>query len=282
MTAPTGTGTRTAPDYERRSLGPRISLPLLGGRPWRIVERNYLVYRRGWFVFVTGMLEPVLYLLSIGIGVGGLVGDFTLADGSRVGYVAFVAPAMLASSAMNGALFDSTYNIFFRMKYAKLYDAMLATPIRPTDVARGEITWALLRGAIYSAVFIVVMLALGLVSSWWMLLALPATMLIGFAFAGAGMALTTWMRSWQDFEYIQLSITPMFLFSATFFPLSTYPDAVEAIVRWTPLYQGVLLCREMALGSLGWDAVIAVGYLTAMGVVGLLVAGRRIGTLLLK
>ncbi len=278
MTAPTG----TAPDYERRSLGPRISLPFLGGRPWRIVERNYLVYKRGWFVFVTGMLEPILYLLSIGIGVGGLVGDFTLADGSRVGYVAFVAPAMLAASAMNGALFDSTYNIFFRMKYAKLYDAMLATPIRPTDVARGEITWALLRGAIYSSVFIVVMLALGLVSSWWMLLALPATMLIGFAFAGAGMALTTWMRTWQDFEYIQLSITPMFLFSATFFPLSTYPDAVEAIVRWTPLYQGVVLCREMALGTMGWDAVIAVIYLTTMGLVGLFVAGRRVSTLLLK
>ncbi len=278
MTAPTG----TAPDLERRSLGPRVSLPFLGGRPWRIVERNYLVYKRGWFVFVTGMLEPILYLLSIGIGVGGLVGDFTLADGSKVGYVDFVAPAMLAASAMNGALFDSTYNIFFRMKYAKLYDAMLATPIRPTDVARGEITWALLRGAIYSAVFIVVMLAFGLVSSWWMLLALPATMLIGFAFAGAGMALTTWMRTWQDFEYIQLSITPMFLFSATFFPVSTYPDTVEAIVRWTPLYQGVVLCREMALGAMGWDAVIAVIYLAAMGLVGLFVAGRRVGTLLLK
>ncbi len=125
------------------------------------------------------------------------------------------------------------------------------------------------------------MLALGLVSSWWMLLALPATMLIGFAFAGAGMALTTWMRTWQDFEYIQLSITPMFLFSATFFPLSTYPDTVETIVRWTPLYQGVVLCREMALGSMGWDAVIAVIYLTAMGLAGLFVAGRRIGTLLL-
>ncbi|MFY9913204.1 MAG: ABC transporter permease [Nocardioidaceae bacterium] len=277
MTAPT----RTVPDYERRSLGPRISLPFLGGRPWRIVERNFLVYKRGWFVFVTGMLEPILYLLSIGIGVGGLVGDFTLADGSRVGYVPFVAPAMLAASAMNGALFDSTYNIFFRMKYAKLYDAMLATPIRPTDVARGEITWALLRGAIYSSVFIVVMLALGLVSSWWMLLALPATMLIGFAFAGAGMALTTWMRTWQDFEYIQLSITPMFLFSATFFPVSTYPDTVEAIVRWTPLYQGVVLCREMSLGTMGWDAVIAVVYLTTMGLVGLSVAGRRVSTLLL-
>ncbi|MEJ7774352.1 MAG: ABC transporter permease [Nocardioidaceae bacterium] len=265
----------------RRTLGLRV-MPLLGAGHWRVVERNFVVYRHGWKVFLTGMLEPILYLLSIGIGVGGLVGDFTLADGGAVSYVEFVAPAMLAASAMNGALFDSTYNIFFRMKYAKLYDAMLATPLRPLDVARGEITWALLRGACYSAVFILVMVSLGLVHSWWMVLALPATLLIGFGFAGAGMALTTWMRSWQDFEFVSLAIVPMFLFSATFFPVSTYPGAVETIVRWTPLYQGVVLCRSMALGSVGWDCLLAAGYLAAMGSVGLFVASRRVGHLLLK
>jgi lipooligosaccharide transport system permease protein len=257
-------------------------LPLLGGRSWRLVERNFMVYRHGWVVFLTGMLEPVFYLLSIGLGVGGLVGNFPLGDGRTVGYVEFVAPAMLASSAMNGALFDSTYNIFFRMKYAKLYDAMLATPLAPMDIARGEITWALLRGAAYSAVFIVVMLVMGLVHSWWMVLALPATSLIGFGFAGAGMALTTWMRSWQDFEFVQLAIVPMFLFSATFYPLTAYPGGVQTLVRLTPLYQGVVLCRDMALGSMGWDAVIAVCYLTVLGVLGLYVASRRLGTLLLK
>ena len=265
----------------RAVLAARV-LPVWGSGSWRIVERNFLVYRRGWVVFVTGMLEPILYLLSIGVGVGGLVGDFSLGDGTRVGYVEFVAPAMLASSAMNGALFDATYNIFFRMKYAKLYDAMLATPLRPTDVARGEITWALLRGSCYSAVFILVMLMLGLVSSWWMLLALPATLLIGYAFAGAGMALTTWMRTWQDFEFVTLAIMPMFLFSATFYPLSTYPGVVQVIVRCTPLYQGVSLIRGMALGTLGWSALWSAAYLAAMGTLGLRVAGRRVGALLLK
>jgi lipooligosaccharide transport system permease protein len=273
----------TASTVTQRSaiLGPRV-LPLLGGRSWRLVERNFMVYRHGWVVFLTGMLEPVFYLLSIGLGVGGLVGNFPLGDGRTVGYVEFVAPAMLASSAMNGALFDSTYNIFFRMKYAKLYDAMLATPLAPMDIARGEITWALLRGAAYSAVFIVVMLVMGLVHSWWMVLALPATSLIGFGFAGAGMALTTWMRSWQDFEFVQLAIVPMFLFSATFYPLTAYPGGVQTLVRLTPLYQGVVLCRDMALGSMGWDAVIAVCYLTVLGMLGLYVASRRLGTLLLK
>jgi lipooligosaccharide transport system permease protein len=262
-----------------RVLGPRVA-PLFGPS-WRIVERNFLVYRHGWVVFLSGMLEPVLYLGSIGLGVGSLIGTFTLADGSRVGYVAFVAPAMLASSAMNGALFDSTYNVYFKMKFEKLYDAMLATPLSAGAIARGEITWALLRGACYSAVFIVIMLGMGLVRSWWAVLALPATVLIGYAFAGAGMALTTWMRSWQDFEYVQLLITPMFLFSATFFPLSTYPGVLETIVRWTPLYQGVLLCRDMTLGSMGWECVTATGYLAGMGSLGLYVASRRVGSLLL-
>jgi lipooligosaccharide transport system permease protein len=160
------------------TLGPRIA-PLFSAGALRVIERNFLVYKRSWLVFFTGLLEPVFYLLSIGVGVSGLVGQFTLSDGTRVGYVEFVAPAMLAASAMNGAIFDSTYNIFFRLKYEKLYDAMLSTPMRPTDIARGEVTWALLRGAIYSAAFIVVMVAMGLVHSWWMLLALPGTLVLG-------------------------------------------------------------------------------------------------------
>lgn len=265
------------------TLATRV-LPTAPGRTngWRLVHRNFMVYRRAWPVFVTGFLEPIFYLFSIGIGVSQLVGDITMPGGEVVTYTAFVAPAMLASSAMNGAVFDSTYNIFFRMKYAKLYDAVLATPMRPWDVATGEITWALLRGAIYSSVFVLVMLAMGLVGSWWALLALPATLLIGFAFAAAGMALTTFMRSWQDFEFVQLSILPMFLFSATFFPVSVYPAGVQGLVEVTPLYRAVVLCRELITGSLTWASGISVVYLFAMGAVGLFVASRRLSTLLLK
>jgi lipooligosaccharide transport system permease protein len=114
------------------------------------------------------------------------------------------------------------------------------------------------------------------------LLAVPATMLIAFASGGAGMALTTYMKSWQDFEYIQLAIIPMFLFSATFYPLSAYPEALEWVVRATPLYQGVVLCRGLTTGDLGVDAVVAVGYLLAMGSAGLWLASRRLAGLLLK
>src|SRR5262245_53541106 len=107
-----------------------------------------------WLVVVSGFFEPALYLFSIGIGVGALVGDFHLADGRVVGYATFVAPAMLGASAMNGALAESTFNFFGRLKWQKLYDAMVATPLRPFAIALGELAWALLRGLLYSAAFV--------------------------------------------------------------------------------------------------------------------------------
>ena len=254
----------------------------LPGSSLRLIERNFLVYRRGWITFLTGFLEPILYLLSIGVGVSGLVGSFRLPNGDVVSYTHFVAPAVLAASSMNGALFDSTYNIFFRLTFDKLYDAVLATPMSPRDVAVGEVGWALLRGTAYSAGFVVVMSAMGLVSSWWTILALPAAMLIGFAFAGTGMALTTWMRTWQDFEFVQLAILPMFLFSGTFYPLAAYPGVLRWIVEVTPLYQGVTLCRSLTTGSFSAATIIGVAYLAAMGTLGLLLASRRLARLLLR
>ena len=138
------------------------------------------------------------------------------------------------------------------------------------DIARGELSWSLLRGGIYSAGFLVVMVAMGLVSSWWAVLAVPAALLIGFAFGGVGMALTTFMRSWQDFEFVTLATMPMFLFSATFFPVTAYPAAVRWVVEPTPLYRGVVLCRELTTGALSWGSAFSVVYLVAMGLVGLM------------
>lgn len=245
-----------------------------------LVHRNYVVYRRNWVFFLTGFLEPVLWLFSIGIGVGALVSGFTV-NGVEVGYASFVAPAMLAAAAMNGAILDSTYNVFFRLRFQKVYDAVLATPLGPAEVARGEVAWAVIRGAAYSAGFLLVMVAMGYVGSWWGVLVLPAAALIGFAFAGVGMALTTYMRSWQDFEYVQLAIMPMFLFSATFFPLSTYDPAVRWLIELTPLYRGVVLVRELSTGLVGTASLVSVVYLAALGAVGTQVAARRLDRLLL-
>ncbi|MGO4257855.1 ABC transporter permease [Marmoricola sp. RAF53] len=246
-----------------------------------IVQRNYIAYRSGWWIFVSGFLEPVFYLFSIGIGVGKLITGFTF-NGEVIPYAEFVAPGMLAASAMNGALLDSTYNFFFKLKYNKLFDQMLATPLTTTDVARGELAWSLLRGGIYSAVFLLVMVAMDLVHSWWAVLAVPAALLIGAAFGAVGMALTTYMRSWQDFDYITLGQLPLFLFSGTFFPLSAFPDWLAAVVGCTPLYRAVVLVRELTTGSITWASGVSVVYLVAMVLVGLAIAGKRLDRLLLS
>ncbi len=254
-------------------LGPSAATGLL-------LTRNFIVYRDAWKLFVTGFLEPVFYLFSIGIGVGRLIETFEF-HGQVIPYAEFVAPAMLAASAMNGALIDATFNVFFKLKYDKLYDQMLATPLTTADVARGEIAWCLARGGVYAAAFLGVMTAMGLVGSWWAVLALPAAILIAFAFASAGMALTTYMKSWQDFDKITLVQLPLFLFSATFFPVTAFDGALRWVVEATPLYRGVLLCRELTTGVLTWGSLISVAYLLAMGLVGLVVVRRRLGDLLL-
>jgi lipooligosaccharide transport system permease protein len=247
-----------------------------------LIERHARVYRHTWLVLVSGIFEPLFYLLSIGVGLGKLVGTVAGPGGQMVGYASFVAPALLATSAMNGAIYDSTFNVFFRLKYAKFYDAALATPMRPGDIALGEIGWALIRGGLYAIAFMVVMLALGLVHSAWAVADVPVALLIGFASAAAGMTATTFMRSWQHFEYIMLATLPMFLFSATFYPLSVYPRPVQILVECTPLYQGVALMRGLTLGVVGPALLWHVLYLAVMGVAGLYVAGRRIGRLLLR
>lgn len=271
MTSPPTLATRATP------------LPLAGGQAWRLVERNLLVYRRIWPLIVSGFFEPLFYLLSLGVGIGSLVGTVAGPDGQAIKYTAFVAPALLASSAMNGAVYDSTMNVFFKLKYAKTYDAMLATPLQPADIAVGEITWAQLRGTLYSATFLLVMAALGLISSWWAVLALPATMLIGLAFASVGMACTSFMRGWQDFEYVQLAILPMFLFSTTFFPLSVYPRPLQIVVQVTPLFHGIELIRPLTTGAgIGFGLLGHALYFVGLAALGLSVTARRLEKLLLK
>jgi len=262
-------------------VSPSTAAPLSSTAALRLlVLRNYIVYRQAWKLFITGFLEPVFYLLSIGIGVGALIDSFEL-NGRQIPYAEFVAPGMLAASAFNGALLDSTFNVFFKLKYDKLYDQMLATPLTTGDIARGEIAWGQLRGGAYSAAFLVVMLALGYLHSWWALLALPAALLIGFAFSAVCMALTTWMTSWQDFDKITLVQVPMFLFSATFFPVTAFDGALRWVVECTPLYRGVVLCRELTTGAVSIASLVSVVYLVVMGLVGMWIVRRRLDALLL-
>ena len=235
------TGTLIARVVPPAALGSRRSL--------RLVERNLLVYRRVWVIVFSGFFEPVFYLFAVAVGIGALVGDVDVGGGHVVSYPEFVAPALLASSAMNGAVYESTINIFFKLKWARTYDAVLATPLGPGDVAVGEITWSLLRGAIYAVCFLIVMVAMGLMPSMWGLLAVPAALLIGLAFAATGMAATTYMKSWQDFDLVALVTLPLFLFSATFYPISVYPEWLQVVARFSPLYHGTELIRGLTLGA---------------------------------
>jgi lipooligosaccharide transport system permease protein len=233
-----------------------------------------------WPVFLSGFFDPVFYLLAIGVGIGQLAGDVEVA-GMPVDYAAFVAPAMLAASAMNGAIYEST-NMFFKLKYGKIYDAILSTPLQAHDVATGEITWSLARGSVYSLAFLLVMAVMGLIESPYGVLALPAAILVGFAFGSAGVAATTYMRTWQDLDLVTLVTLPLFLFSATFYPIDVYPEFIQIVTWLSPLYHGVVLIRGLTLGILEWTMLINVAYLAAWGIVGSTITARRVGELLLK
>jgi lipooligosaccharide transport system permease protein len=266
-----------------------LLLPRLAARAERRLQRAGAVAGRNlaaarhssyWWVLFSGFFEPLLYLLSIGVGVGALVGDLRMADGRVVSYAAFVAPAMLAASAMNGALSETTFNFFGKMKWMRLYDAVLATPVAPFEVALGELMWALVRGSLYSVAFLAIMTGMGLTGVGPAIAAYPATLLVSFAFGGLGMALSTYVRSWQDFDYVTVVQFAMFLFSGTFAPAHEYGPAMRVAVEITPLYHGVELLRGLTTGVLGWGMLGHVAYLVGLAAIGLAVAGRRTAKLL--
>lgn len=259
----------------------RASSRGFGRRAASVYERNVWVYRTNWLLIASGMLEPLLYLGSVGLGFGRLVGTVPTVSGP-IPYAQFVAPALLATSAMNGAIYDASFNVFFKLKFMKLYDGVLATPVRPVDIAAGEVGWSLTRGLIYAVTFLVVMAAAGLFRSPWGLLALPASVLVGLCFGGLGVLATCYMRGWQDLDIVLLATLPMFLFSATFFPLAGYPPVVRLIVQATPLYNGNALMRSLTLGQVSWVTLAHAVYLAVLGIGGIALAGRRLQHRLLR
>jgi len=268
---------------DRVTLAARIAPPALYGSVGasKMLERNFLVYRRIWLIVFSGFFEPIFYLFSIGVGLGELVGDVAGPGGTSVRYAAYVAPALLGASAMNGAIFESTFNIFFKLRYGKIYDAVLATPMLPRHIAVGEITWSLGRGVLYASAFLVVITVAGYAHSAWAVMAIPAATLIGFAFGAVGMAATTFMKSWQDFDLVNMVTLPLFLFSGTFYPLDVYPEVFQVITKVSPLYHGVELIRALTLGAFDISIVGHVGFLVAMGLAGMAVVNRRLNKLLL-
>ena len=252
------------------------------GRSRAIMERAYIAFKSStWMIVISGFVEPVLFLLSFGYGLKDLVGDITVA-GQPVGYVAFIAPALLATSAMNGAIYDSTMNVYFKLKHDRLYHGMLATSLVPMDVALGEISWALLRGLSYSIGFMAIVAPLGLIPSMWGILAIPAAVLIAFGFASFGMAVTSYMKSYQQLEVVNVVLLPMFLFSGSFYPLDVFPEWLQTIIRLFPLAHAIDLVRGLTLGNISWALVGHAMYFVVMIVVGLFFTTRRLNALFMR
>ena len=255
---------------------------MYAGRAGAVLERSALVYSRAWLIFASGAVEPLFYLLAFQVGFGALVNEVTGPGGEPMSYVSFVAPALMAASAMNGAVFDATLSVFFKFHWNGLYESMLSTPLGPLDIAIGEIGWAVLRGAIYATSFLGVMGLMGLLGSWWAVLLVPVAVLVAFAFAALGMTCATFLTSTSQFEFIMLAVIPMFLFSTTFFPLSVYPDWLQPVVQCIPLYHGVELMRGLSVGVLDPTMFGHLAYLLAMAAVGVYGTKRRLSGLLLR
>ena len=269
----------------RRAPAPAPTSGLVASllRSRRLVQRNLLVYKRGWMVIFSGFFEPLFYLLGIGYGLGTLVGDVALADGRSISYAAFVAPALLAQASMNGAIAESIFNVFFKLNFSKTYDAILATPLGIREIAVGEMLWSLFRGTLYVIAFVLVMIGMGLVISPFLFLVIPASILIGAAFSAACLATTAYLRTVQDFDLpMGLVVMPMFLFSGTFFPISLYPQPIQLAMELTPLFHAVGLLRGLATGLLGWHELWDLAYMVAFGAIAMWIALNRLEQRLIK
>jgi len=257
--------------------------PLYSRNVRAVVARGLMATKSSnWMVMLSGFFEPVLYLISMGVGLGAIVGSVQGPGGQEISYAAYIAPALLAVSAMNGAVYDSTWNVFFKMNFAKLYQGMLYTSLGPIDVAMGEIVLALLRGAMYATGFTAVMAVMGLISTPWAVLMIPAAVLIAFGFASFGMAVTSFLKTFQQMDWINFVMLPMFLFSATFYPLSVYPQLIQWLIQAMPLWHGVELLRQISVGIFTPATAVHVGYYVAMILLGVALTTGRLRRLFLK
>jgi len=253
-------------------------------RSRRMVQRNVLVYKHIWMVIFSGFFEPVFYLLGIGLGMGALVPSV---DG--IGYAAFVAPGLLAASCLNGAVTDGCFNIWFKLHFQKTYDGILATPMRVPDVAFGEMLWAIARGTIYAAGFLIFVLVLGatirrpILLSPLAVFAFPAAIVAATTFSAIALCVTTFVRKVEDFDMVMgLGVMPMFLFSGTFFPISRVPLVPRTIIELGPMYHATAMLRQLTTGAVDGTLAIHVGYLLLLGWTAFAVAMRRLERALIK
>ncbi len=238
-------------------------------RFFRVWQRNCSVYRKTWKIsFLPPLLEPLLYLAAFGVGLGSLVGTVPY-RGGEVDYLTFIAPGLLSVAIMYNAFFETTYSSFVRMYYQKTFDAMLATPLTLEEVILGELAWAATKSLLAASLMLAVIAPFGLISWPGGLLILPLAVLGGAAFAAAGMLFTALVPNIETFNLpIFLFITPMFLFSGTFFPLANLPTWAQVLAQILPLTHLVGLARAATFGAAGPELFPALVYLLLFAGIG--------------
>lgn len=224
-------------------------------RAYRVWQRNFTVYTKRYkSSMVLNFVEPVLYLVALGFGLGAFVKDI-----QGVPYIKFIAPGLIASSTMFASSFECTYGTYIRLTYQKTFDAILATPINIDDLVTGEIMWGAAKGTLYGTTIMIVISAFSLVDSFYIVLAVPFIFITGLIFAEIAVIASATVPGIDSFNYFNtLFMTPMFLFSGIFFPVDTLPSIVSKISFFTPLYHLVNISRSFASGHpglAGWDIV---------------------------
>ena len=235
-------------------------------------------YRRTWRGSIySSVLGPVLYLSAMGLGLGSLVDSHGTGSLGQVSYLTFLAPGLMAATAMQTAVGESLYPVFAAVKWQQTYQAAASTPLRPGDIYRGHVLFTAMRLAMNMVIFLAIMAAFGAARSVWVLAALPVAVLTGLAFATPLDAFAvTREKNDQAFSVIfRFGMIPMFLFSGTFFPITQLPAWIRPLAYVTPLWHGVVLCRSLSLGTADWAGALGhVAYLVAVVLIGL-AAGQR-------
>jgi lipooligosaccharide transport system permease protein len=240
----------------------------------RVLEHHLLVYRRTWKgSLFTSFVSPILFLAAMGFGLGSLISRGPVRTVDGLTYVAFIAPGLLAATAMQSAYVETTYPIMARIQWERTYEGMLATPIRVLDLLAGEFGWLAIRLALGSVAFFLVMLLFGTVHSGLAVLAIVVAVLTGLAFAAPIFAWTASRRTDMSFSLIgRFLITPLFLLGGVFFPIHQLPQLVQAIAWLTPLAHGVALSRSLSVGVLTPSAGLHLAVLLLYAAIGLAAA----------
>src|SRR5512147_2999757 len=233
----------------------------------RVFEHRFLQYRRTFRSSIfSSFLSPALFLTAMGLGLGSYVStSSTTTTLGGVSYLAFLAPGLLAATAMQSASFEATFPIIGGLVWNKIFHAMYATPISARDIALGNLAWIAARLTFIATVFTAVIVLFGAAASPLVVLAIPAAVLTGLAFAAPIAAFSATQRTPDRFSNIfRFGITPLFLFSGTFFPLASLPAFLQPLAWLTPLYHGVALTRGLSLGTIVDDPAFAVVHLLAL------------------